>query len=142
MINIFLANIVYYFHILIILFIIITPFINDVLLLVLHIVFCVCLFTHWYLQSDECVLTLIECKLRGIDKVNSLIYEFISPIYNINKTKFNKLSWIITLFMFIFSIYKLYNSNSLYQAIIFYNNLTELNIKNLNELINIIQNKK
>jgi|UniRef100_A0A6C0EEI2 hypothetical protein len=142
MINLFFANIIYYFHILIILFIIITPFIDNVLLLILHIVFCLCLFLHWYLNSDECILTLIECKLRNIKKINSFIYEFISPMYNINKTKFYNLIWIITLIMFLFSIYNLYNSKSLHRAIIYYNNLPEINKKNFEEILNIMQNKK
>ena len=128
MINILLADIIYCFHIFIILFVIIIPFIKIPFILILHIVFCLCLFVHWYQNSDICCLTLFEAHLRGINKNETILQQFIGPIYNISLLKWNKLIWIITIILLFISIFNLFTSNNIKQIITYYNNI-ESNIE-------------
>ena len=134
--NIYLANIIYLFHIIIILFIILAPLINNPLILILHITFSLCLFIHWICNSDICFLTLLECQLRGVSQNNSFIYQFINPIYNISSYKYTTMIWIITLIMFFISIYKLYYSKNIRNIIKYYNNIDS--IFNINHIKNMI----
>ena len=73
--NIFLANIVYLSHLLLILFIIYGPFTSNPLILLLHIVSCICLLFHWYMNSDLCSLNILEAKLRNIKISQTITYQ-------------------------------------------------------------------
>lgn len=115
--NIFLANIIRIFHILIILFVLIAPFTNLTALLILHITFSISLLVHWAFNSNECSLTLLESQLRGLPRNESFSYKFISPIYNISNTDWSSFCYIITISLMCLSIYKLYHSEKLAQAI-------------------------
>ena len=75
--NIILANIIFVFHIIIILFILIAPFTNKIALLILHIVFSLCLLLHWHLNSNVCSLSILESHLRGLDYTNTFSHQFI-----------------------------------------------------------------
>ena len=92
--NIFLANIIWFLHVLIILFILIAPFTNLTALLILHITFSISLLVHWAFNSNECSLTLLESQLRGIPRNESFSYKFISPVYNICNICFNIRSYV------------------------------------------------
>ena len=141
MINIILANIIYFFHILIILFVIIIPFINIPLILLLHIVFCLCLFVHWYQNSDICCLTLFEAHMRGINKMDTIVQQFIGPIYNISELKLNKIIWIITIILLLVSIYNLYYSKNIREIISYYNNIdSSITYKDINNIIKLLFN--
>ena len=113
MVNILLANLVRLFHIFIILFVLIAPFINDSSILILHISFCICLMIHWIFNSDQCVLTHLEKKLRGVSDDEAFTYKFIAPMYNITHTRWNNLVWIITIIMCLISIYNLINNEKI-----------------------------
>jgi hypothetical protein len=106
--NIFLANIVYLSHLLLILFIIYGPFTSNPLILLLHIVSCICLLFHWYMNSDLCSLNILEAKLRNIKISQTITYQFIKPVYNISELKWNKFIWLITIIVLLLSLYKFY----------------------------------
>ena len=111
--DLFLANIIRIFHILIILFILIAPFTNLTALLILHITFSTSLLVHWIFNSNECSLTLLESRLRGLPSNESFSYKFISPMYNISNTDWSYFCYIITISLMCVSIYKLYHSEKL-----------------------------
>jgi predicted neutral ceramidase superfamily lipid hydrolase len=115
--NIFLANLIRIFHILIILFVLIAPFTNLTALLILHITFCISLLVHWLFNSNECSLTLLESQLRGLPRNESFSYKFISPIYNISNTDWSYFCYIITISLMCVSIYKLYHSDKVAKTI-------------------------
>lgn len=115
--NIILANIIFVFHIIIILFILIAPFTNKIALLILHIVFSLCLLLHWHLNSNVCSLSILESHLRGLDYTNTFSHQFISPIYNISSTIWNDFTTIITLILMYISIIQLINNNIFYKII-------------------------
>ena len=118
-INNFLIQIIRLFHIIIILFVILTPFITkNILILILYITFSICLIFHWYNNNDACCLTLLEQKLRNISNSElenrSFMYNLISPVYHFSDTEktedmLSKINYIwITLcsIICVYSIYK------------------------------------
>ena len=109
--NNILADIVKIIHAIMILFIVLGPIYKNPLLIILHIVSCLCLLMHWYTNSDICCLTIIESKLRNVKQVDTIIYKLIKPIYNISELEFNKIIWIYTSIVVIISIYNLYKSD-------------------------------
>lgn len=113
--NIFLADIIYYFHIFIILCVLIMPFSNSPAILILHITGCITLLVHWMTNSNVCSLTVLESQLRGVDRVQTFTHEFIAPIYDISSTKWGYLCTLITLIVLFISIMKLTNSERMKQ---------------------------
>lgn len=105
--NIILANLIFLFHIIILLFVILIPFTKIPLYLILHITFCISLIIHWAHNNNACSLTLIESKLRGISESDSFSYKFIAPIYDISKTEWSNFCYIITIILALISLYYL-----------------------------------
>lgn len=109
--NVFFADLVFFFHCLIILFVVITPFTQIPALLVLHITFAICLLLHWHLNSNVCSLTLIEANLRGMQTTDTFTYQFIAPVYDISTSDWSNIIYFITYITMFLSIYHLYNSD-------------------------------
>jgi hypothetical protein len=51
----------------------------------------------------------MESQLRGLDYTESFTHKLISPIYDISKTEWSNVSYIITLLLFTISAAKIYN---------------------------------
>lgn len=114
--SIILANIIFLFHCLIIAFVILAPFSNIPALLVLHISFTICLFVHWYANSNACSLSLLEASLRGTDTSNTFTHQFIAPMYDISSSDWSNFVWIITTILLCISLYTLYNNTKFKEA--------------------------
>ena len=111
---ILLADIIYYFHILIVLFIIITPFTNMLSLLILHVTFSICLLLHWKANNNVCSLSMLESYLRGVDRESTFSHQFIAPVYDISSSDWCHISTILTLILLFISLsklFKIFNSN-------------------------------
>jgi len=95
------ADIIWVLHIAFIAWFIIVPFTNNYPMLVLHLFTGPLLFLHWILNSDECSLTLIEMKLRGISECKeSFFWNLVSPIYKPQSDKMTRqIVWILSLFL-------------------------------------------
>lgn len=103
-----LANLVLSFHIFVISFIVIVPFLDvPPSIYILHIISCICLFVHWASNSDVCCLTVLEGNLRGVHRSETLTHQFISPVYKISTTEWNNIVWLFTFALMCVSIYKL-----------------------------------
>lgn len=113
---ILLANMIWVFHILVILFVLLAPFTNIPGLLILHVTFSISLLVHWYGNSNECSLTLLESQLRGLDKTQSFTHQFIAPVYDISKTEWSTVCYTVTIILLGLSLYKLYNSQKIAEA--------------------------
>jgi hypothetical protein len=140
-VNIFLANLISIFHTIVVLFVLIAPFTNIPSLLILHITFSISLLVHWWFNNDECSLTYIESKLRGLDRTEGFTYKFIAPMYNISKTEWSRLCYIVTIILLCVSIYYLYKSERVSRAFECYKKITsdqEYLIKPFYEKIPII----
>lgn len=131
-----LANIVWLFHISIILFIVLAPFTQIPAILILHITFAICLLVHWYTNSNTCSLTILEAYLREMPPSKTFMYQFISPLYNISSTDLNTLAYIVTCITMFISIYFLYNNTKFNETMKCY---SELKNKTFNNIIKCFQ---
>lgn len=105
-----LADVVRMFHLFIVCFVILGPFINKISILILHFTFCFSLLVHWYGNSNVCSLSLLESKLRGLDYTQSFTHQFIAPVYDISQTQWANICTMLTIFLMLISGYKLYKS--------------------------------
>jgi hypothetical protein len=121
--NIFLADIIFVFHCLIILFVLFAPFTQIPAILIIHITFAICLLLHWYTNSNVCSLTVLEANLRGLPRTDTFTHQFIGPIYDISSTDLSNIVHIITYIMMFISIYYLYNTDKFKIAMKCYNEL-------------------
>lgn len=122
--NIYLANFIYVLHILVILFVIFAPFSNIPSILIIHIAFSFSLLVHWVANNNACSLTYMESQLRGIDLKESFTYQFISPVYDISKTNWSRICYIVTIIVLMISIYKLSTSKAFSKSLKCYNDLS------------------
>lgn len=78
-----LANMVWWVHMLFIAWIVISPFLgrSSRYLVIIVIPF---LFFHWFVNDDTCALTIAECYLRGVPKTGSFVQQLVGPIYHRN----------------------------------------------------------
>jgi len=97
---------------LLVLFIVIIPFIPNIpwTFLVLHVTTVFTLVVHWYMNNDACFLTLLETKLRGVDKVESFMHSIVSPVYKIEDNELKSLVSNITPLLGIVSLIRIYKN--------------------------------
>lgn len=124
--NILLANTIRIFHTIVVIFILLAPFSNIPAFLILHITFSVSLLLHWYTNNNECSLTYIEAKLRGLDRTQAFTHKFIAPMYEVSNTQWSTICYVVTITLMFVSIYYLYNSDKVYQALKCFNNRREI----------------
>ncbi len=104
-------------HVMVILFVVCSPFSNSNYLLIMHIIIIPFILLHWYLNNNTCSLTVMEKfvkdKTEGQDtnKEDCFTYKFIAPIYDFNKnTKdFSNFTYIITIGLWLISVYSFTN---------------------------------
>jgi len=112
-----LANCVWFFHLTIILVILILPFTSSPALLLMHSVFSFSLLTHWYFNNNTCSLTLIESALRGIPTTKSFSHQFISPIYDMSNSDWSNICYVVVISLMSISLYKFLKSDALVENI-------------------------
>ena len=104
------ANLIWLLHILLVVWIVVTPFTQNEPMLVLHLIMVPFLWFHWVLNDDTCALTLIEQKLRGIDPSEcaekSFFFNLVSPVYKIQDDSIRKLSWVISIVLWLVTLSK------------------------------------
>lgn len=110
--NAFLADIIWWFHLAVILFVLLAPLSDTPYILLLHFVFGISLIVHWTANNNSCSLTLLESKLRGVPVTQSFSHQFISPVYDISKTSWSNFVYFVTILTMCVSFYKLANSKS------------------------------
>lgn len=104
-------------HVMVILFVVIAPFSNSNYLLIMHIIIIPFILLHWYLNNNTCSLTVMEKYVKdrtegqNTNKEDCFTYKFIAPIYDFNKnTKdFSNFTYIITIGLWLISVYSLVN---------------------------------
>lgn len=101
------ATIVRIAHLSFVAWMIYAPFSNDRHVLLTHAVMCPFLVLHWITNTDGCVLTLLEKKLRGVDDDQSFVHSIVSPIYKINDSELKKIVLGVTLVLWIITLAKL-----------------------------------
>lgn len=96
-------------HLLLVLFVVVTPFSNLPGLLLLNIITCLSLLLHWFLNNNTCSLTIIESYLRGVNSDQTFIHRIVDPVYSISEHSLNKIIWLVTILSLAISSYKLYS---------------------------------
>ncbi len=107
----FAATVIWILHILLVAWVIITPFTENEPMLVLHLIMLPFLWVHWLLNDDTCALTLMEQHLRGIDPSEcaekSFFYNLVSPVYKIQDASIRELSWIVSIVLWLITLSKI-----------------------------------
>jgi hypothetical protein len=79
-----LANIIWIIHLTLVIFLVTTPFfVEDELILLIHVLGGLCLILHWKMNNNECVLTYLEGLVRGCTYDTGFLHTIIGPIYNV-----------------------------------------------------------
>jgi hypothetical protein len=106
------ANLIWLLHIVFVIFFVVAPFTNCKPLLLLHAMTGVLLFTHWYLNNDDCFLTLVECKLRGIqyhERQESFFWNLVNPIYKFESdADMRRAVWAISIGLWLVTVAKIW----------------------------------
>lgn len=108
-----LLNLIIYLHILCVLFITCTPFLNSNYFLSLHITLLPFIWIHWVLNDNTCVLTTIEKNIRenmgqsGDDRCFTC--KLIEPVYDFkdNNREYSTLIYALTISLWAMSCYNL-----------------------------------
>ena len=115
MLNI-LLNIVTFLHVMFILFIVITPFVDSNYILLMHIMVIPFMMLHWLTNDNTCMLTIVEKNIRRelygkkYNEDECFTCKLIEPVYNFTN-KYETMSNIIysiTTILWIISIGKIY----------------------------------
>ena len=116
MLNELLLNIIWFCHVLVICFIVGIPFFGSYYFLFMHVIFVPFIIFHWLLNDNTCVLTLMEFELRkklghDIKKEDCFTSRLINPVYDFtqNYNDWSLLIYIITIFLWLIAVFKLYN---------------------------------
>jgi hypothetical protein len=98
-------------HILVILFIVITPFIGNNYLLLIHFIVTPFIILHWLLNDNTCCLTIMEKVLAKDKNYKGILSKIIEPVYDFKKNNesYSILIYAATFVFWSISTYKLYN---------------------------------
>ncbi len=109
-----LLKIITLLHILLVIFVIVTPFINSNYFLLLRALFIPFLILHWICNDNTCVLTIIERNLRKqiygkVDEEDCITCRLIEPVYDFRKNyaTFTIIIYVITILLWLISAGKL-----------------------------------
>lgn len=102
-------------HLIVIVFVLATPFSNSNYLMLLHIIVVPFIMLHWLLNNNTCCLTVAEKYIRQkttsekINEEDCFTYQLIAPIYDFSKNNeaFSTFIYILTLSVWLISVYNL-----------------------------------
>ena len=87
-----IANLVWLFHMAVICFVVLVPFLGSLPFVLMDLVLMLGIGGNWLLNSDVCCLTELECALRGMtDRSQSFFGRLVGPVYGLNN---NSSQWI------------------------------------------------
>jgi hypothetical protein len=61
---------------------------------------CFFLLIKWITNYRKCTISYIECKIRGVKKEDSIIYNIMEEIYDINKSKYKYIIYLFIIIVF------------------------------------------
>lgn len=127
-----LANFIRLIHILIVLFMIMVPFLQNLQLSILHFTFGISILVHWYCNNNVCSLTLLEAKLRGIEVGKGFIYQIIAPVYDflkldaISEHNLTTSIYVVVITLMLISLYRIINGFKSGEIYKYYRQILEL----------------
>lgn len=100
------ANIIFVIHLLIVLFIVLTPFIGSQDMLFLNFMFMSGILLHWIGSDSTCCLTVLEQYLRGErDPEKTFAGKIMMPVYTFGNEKF--VTQVALFLLMMLTLYKL-----------------------------------
>lgn len=102
-----LADLVWTVHCLLVAFMVYAPLFGGYVSLCLAEAGYVLLMLHWTLNSDVCALTLLEQKLRGVEKSASFVQALVGPVYGVSETALGRTVWTVSVVLFIIGLSRL-----------------------------------
>ena len=109
-------KIIFICHLIVVLFVTLTPFSNSNYFLFMHSIIVPFIMMHWVSNNDTCALTLVEKELRkrlNKDYTHNDCFtcKIIEPIYHFKNNNKNRANTIygITTILWSISLFKLYN---------------------------------
>ena len=106
-----LVHFVQLVHLLAVLFMVTTPFQDDISLLVLHVTSALSIFTHWVANNNICFLSLVEAKMRKIPISKGFIHSLVAPVYDMNAQQTNIFTYFVLFCLMSISLYKIFVSD-------------------------------
>lgn len=101
-------------HVIFVLFVVVTPFINSNYFLLLHSITVPFVIMHWLCNDNTCALTLAERKLRKeiygkVDEDDCITCRLIEPVYDFRKNYqgFTAIIYTITIGLWLVTVTKL-----------------------------------
>lgn len=112
-----MLNLIIVLHFIFVLCVVLVPFIGSNYYLLMHAIIVPFVIFHWIINDNTCALTLMEKKIRfnlyGTipNPDDCFTYKLIAPVYDFkkNNTKFSTLIYVVTITLWLISIYKLYD---------------------------------
>lgn len=114
--NAFLLHIVIFLHMMVVFFVLLTPFTNNNMLIFMHAITVPFIMAHWYINDNQCVLSTAEKHIRkhidptDVDQDNCFTCSIINPIYDFkaNNEDMSTFIYTVTTVLWTIGLYKLY----------------------------------
>lgn len=118
MLNEALLDLIVILHLIFVLFVVVTPFVGNNYFLILHAISVPFMMTHWYMNDNNCALTLMEKKVREAingeepDPNDCFTYNLIAPVYDFKKNyhQYSTFIYLVTISLWFVSLYRLYGN--------------------------------
>lgn len=111
-----LADLIFFIHILIFLFVVCVPFVGSDILVLMNLVFMIGILVHWICNNNICVLTVIEKAIRGIPNDTETFFgRIFGGVYGFGKD--SKITWWVLCFLILLSIYKVVKNKAIQNII-------------------------
>ena len=112
----FILNFITTLHILLILFVLFTPFIGNNYFLLLHVIIIPFIIIHWIANNNACFLTLVETQLKYRisgkfpNPDDCISYRLVAPVYDFKKNnkKFQKFIYVSAISLWLISVGRMY----------------------------------
>ena len=100
-----LADFIFGLHVLLFLFVVITPFIGSPDLILIDLMLMVSVYFHWILRDNTCVLTVIEKTLRGTpDDKQTFFGQLFGQMYTFGRD--SKVTWAAIMVLILVASYR------------------------------------
>ncbi len=115
MLDSMLLNLIMFCHFIVVCCVVGIPFFGNNYFLVLHFICVPFMMSHWVMNDNTCVLSLLELHFRKklgleVDKKDCFTCQLIDPIYDFkaNNEDWSDFIYIITTCLWLITVYKLY----------------------------------
>ena len=115
--NTFAIRFIQFLHLIYILFVTVSPFLNSPYLLMMHIIVVPFMVLHWIIGNNTCCLTLTERYFRGMKSNDSLedcyTCRLIHPVFDVtkNRAQFRTFLYVSVIALWLISVFRLYRKH-------------------------------